>query len=177
MIIILTGTPGVGKSTISKILAEKLNAKIIDLKEVAGKHKIILEYDEKTMSMVIDESKISKAIKAEIEKNQDYIIPSHLSHFISPRIVDFCFVLRCDPIVLERRLEKRGYSKQKVAENVMCEFLDACLIESIEMGHKKHLHEIDTSNKKPKEVVDEILDIVSKKKKMSFGEIKWIKDF
>jgi broad-specificity NMP kinase len=74
---------------------------------------------------------------------------------------------------LEKRLEKRGYSKQKIAENIMCEFLDACLIEAIEMEHKKHLHEIDTSSKKPAAIALEIRNILNGEKK-SYGEIRWL---
>ena len=147
MLIAITGTPGTGKSITAKQLSKALKAEILDLEQIARKHKIIVEYDENTRSMVIDEFKISDAIDSEIEKSKNYVVPSHLSHFIMPKLVDLCIVLRCDPLVLEKRLGKRAYSQKKIGENVMCEFLDACLIESVELGHKKHLHEIDTSRK------------------------------
>lgn len=174
MIIAITGTPGTGKSTTAKILAKSLNAEILDLEEIARKHKIVVEYDDRTMSMVIDEFKISDAIESETRKEKNYVIPSHLSQFVQPKLVELCVVLRCDPIILEKRLGKRAYSQKKIGENVMCEFLDACLIEAIEIGHKKHLHEIDTSRKSPGAVCKEIIAILNKKKKPEFGSIKWL---
>ncbi len=152
MIIAITGTPGVGKSAVANILAKRLKAEILDLEEIARKRKIIIEYDVHSNSMVIDEFKISEAIRKEIEKGKDYIVPSHLSHFIKPKLISFLIILRANPNIIEKRLKERKYNPTKIAENVMCEFLDACLIESLEFGHKKHLHEIDTSKKKPMEM-------------------------
>jgi len=175
MLIAITGTPGTGKSVTAKHLEKALNAEILNIEQIARKHKILVEYDDRTMSMVIDEFKISDAIEAEIKKGKTYVVPSHLSHFIMPSLVKLCVVLRCDPLVLEKRLGKRAYSQKKIGENVMCEFLDACLIEAVEIGHKKHLHEIDTSKKSAGAVCKEIVNVLNKKKKLEFGKIKWLK--
>ncbi len=169
MIILITGTPCVGKSTIAKLLAEKINGEIIDLKQIAKKHKIAEEKD----IVIIDETKINSVVKKEIEKRKNYVIPSHLSQHVSPEIADYCFVLRCNPEILKERLKKRNYSKDKVEENVLCEILDSSLIESLEFKHKKHLYEINTTNKNPEKIVNEILEIIQKKKKPFFGEVKW----
>ena len=87
MLIVITGTPGVGKSTVAKILAERINTEILDLKKIACKHKIVIDYDEKTHSMVIDEFKISDAIESEIKEGKNYVVPSHLGHFILPYFI------------------------------------------------------------------------------------------
>ncbi len=170
MIILITGTPCVGKSTIGKILAEKIEAEIINLKQIAKKHKIAKK---KENTVVIDELKIKNIFEKEIDEKRSYIIPSHLAQYVSPKITDYCFVLRCNPKILEKRLKKRDYDEEKIKQNVLCENLDSCLIESIEQGHKKHLYEIDTTNKKPKMVAEEILKIIRENKKSSFGDVKW----
>ena len=36
---------------------------------------------------------------------------------------------------LKKRLEKRGYSKEKVRENLDAEIFDTCRIEALEAGH------------------------------------------
>lgn len=146
--IVITGTPGVGKKNIARLLAKKISAKILSLEKV-------------------DEKKIKDIIKEE-----NYIIASHLSHFLSPKIVDLCVVLRLNPIVLEKRLEKRKYSKKKISENIMAEILDVCLIEALEMGHK--VHEINLTKMNPKDVVNEIIDVLNGKKKRKFGRVKWL---
>ena len=104
MIICITGTPGVGKSTIAKHLAKKIDAEILNLEKIAKKEKILLGYDKKAHSYIINEAKLTKAIKKYIEKNKNYVIPNHISQFISPRIIDLCIVLRVDPKIIEKRL-------------------------------------------------------------------------
>ena len=173
-LLIISGTPGVGKSSVAKILKKK-GWKILNLKKIARKYQILTGYDEKDETMIINEKKISAVIKKELG-NEDYVIASHLSHFVSPTLVKLCVVLRCNPLKLEKRLKKRCYSKLKVAENVMCELLDVCLVEAIDIGHKINLHEIDTTKKKPASVAKEILNILNNKVKKSHGLISWIKN-
>ncbi|MCD6575975.1 MAG: adenylate kinase family protein [Nanoarchaeota archaeon] len=172
MILILTGTPGVGKSTVAKHLAKKINAEVLDLEKIAKKEKIVKGYDRKARSYVINETKLTKAIKKYVTKDENYIIPNHIAQFISPKIVDICVVLRYDPKKLASRLKRRGYHKSKINENVEAEILDTCLIEALQ--NKQKVHEIDTTGKKVKEIVNEILDIINKKKKPKYGKVKWL---
>lgn len=170
MIILITGTPCVGKSTIGNLVTEKIGAEILDLRKIAEKYGFL---ETKNDAVFVDETKITSAVKKEIEKNKNYVIPSHLSQYVSPEIVDFCFVLRCNPDILKRRLEERDYSKEKIEENILCEVLDSCLIESLELGHEKHLYEIDTTNKKPSDIANEILNVIKNKTKPFFGDVSW----
>ncbi|MCD6547650.1 MAG: adenylate kinase family protein [Nanoarchaeota archaeon] len=174
MLLIISGTPGVGKSSVAKELSKKLNAKLVDLEKIAKENNIVVTYDKKAKSYVVDESKLTKVIKKQI-KDGNYIIPSHLSHFISPKIVDLCVVLRCNPKELEKRLKKRKYSKEKIKENILAEILDVCLIEAVEIGHK--VHEINTTNKKISEIVDEIIKVLKKRKKRKIGVVKWLQEY
>lgn len=174
MIILITGVPGTGKSTVAKLLCKKLNAQEIDVLELARQKKLITGYDWETGSMIVDETKLTAAVKKIVKAGQNYIIGSHLAHFISPKISKICVVLRCNPIVLEKRLKKRGYVKEKIYDNMMCEYLDCCLIEALKVGHKRHLHEIDTTKRSPQSVAQEIIDVINRKKKHSFGNVKWL---
>lgn len=174
MLILITGVPGTGKSTVAKILCNLLDAKEIDLLELARQRKIITGYDPEAGSMVVDETKINPIIKKIIKPDKNYIIASHLAHFVSPKISKICIVLRCNPLILEKRLQKRGYLKGKIHDNMMCEYLDCCLIEALKVGHRRHLHEIDTTNKTPSQVSKEIIDVLKRKKKHSFGNVKWL---
>ncbi len=170
MIILITGTPCVGKNTIGNLVAEKIGAEILDLRKIAEKYGFL---ETKNDVVFIDETKITSAVKKEIEKNRNYVIASHVAQYVSPGIVDFCFVLRCNPDILKNRLQERKYSKEKIEENILCEVLDSCLIESLELKHEKHLYEIDTTNKKPRDIANEILDIIKNKKTPFFGDVSW----
>lgn len=174
MLVVITGTPGTGKTAVAEILAKRLGAKMLDLKEIALRNKLILGYDEKHKSMVINNTGISKAVKKELKKG-NYVLDSHLGQFVSPKLVDLVVVLRCEPKVLEKRLQKRFYSPEKIAENAMAETIDVCLVEAIDLRHSKHLHEIDTTKRSAVSVAAEILEIVAGKKRKKFGDTHWLK--
>jgi adenylate kinase len=175
MLILITGVPGTGKSTVSKLLAKRLGAEEIDLLELARRGRLITGYDPQTGSMVVNEKKISSAVSKIIKSDRDYVVASHLAHFVSPNLAKLCIVLRCDPQVIEKRLKRRGWLKGKIHDNMICEYIDCCLIEALKVGHKKHLHEIDVTKKNPKQVEREIFDVLEGKKKPSFGDVKWLK--
>jgi len=177
MIILITGVPGTGKTSIAKELVKLLKGKELDLLELSKKYKNITGYDEEKNSFIVNEYRISAMIQKEVKNSKDiFIIASHLSHFVKPSLTKLCVVLRCNPNELRKRLKKRGYDKNKIDENIMCEYLDTCLIEALDVGHKRHLHEIDTTNKNPKNVAKEIIDILNRKKEKSYGKIKWLED-
>jgi len=175
MLILITGVPGTGKTSVAKILCKRLGAEEIDILELARKNKLITGYDIGTGSMVVDETKLTNSVKKLVKKDKNYIIASHLAHFVSSKISKICVILRCDPLILEKRLKNRGYLKGKIHDNMFCEYLDCCLIEALKAGHKRHLHEIDTTHKNPKEVAKEIIDVLKRKKKHSFGNVMWLK--
>lgn len=74
---------------------------------------------------------------------KDVVIDSHLSHYLDKKYVDLCVVVKCNVMVLEKRLKKRGYSSLKIQENLDAEIFEVCLNEARENGHKVKI--IDTS--------------------------------
>jgi len=147
-VIIVTGTPGTGKTTLSKKLAKKLNFHYIDINKVIKKYGISEGYDKKRKTKIIDVKKLNKALVKEINnykkttKNSNknikngLVIDSHLSHYLPRKYVDLCIVVKCELKELERRLKKKNYSKNKVRENLDAEIFDVCLNEAKENKHK-----------------------------------------
>ena len=82
MRIAITGTPGVGKTTVSKVLGEKLGIKVIDITEVVKDYKLYIEKDEDMDSYVIDFEKLEK-LNAKVIKSCIYI----LSNKIAPAVI------------------------------------------------------------------------------------------
>lgn len=148
---ICTGTPGTGKTELCKELAKQLNLKYIDANKVIKKEKLAEEYDEVRETNVVDEKRLAKAlVKLIKESKKGLIIDSHMSHEIPAKHVDRCIVARCDPDVLRKRLEKKGYPKEKVQENVDAEILDICGSEAKQYGHK--IITADTSKESAKKI-------------------------
>ena len=141
-LIVITGTPGVGKSTLAKTLARRLKFKKIDLHNYYLE--ISLGYDRKNKCHEINFKKFIALItrlKEEpgFKKNGEpgIILDSHIAHLLPKRLIDFCIVLTCSDLkVLERRLKKRKYSLQKIRDNLEAEIMQVCLLEAKEKGHK-----------------------------------------
>ena len=143
-IIIVTGTPCTGKTTIAKKIASLLKFKYIDVNRLIKTNKIHDKYDKKSDSLIVDIKKLNRILETLIKKSkQNLIIDSHLSHYLPNKIINLCIVTKCDIKILKKRLERRGYSKSKVRDNLDAEIFDTCHVEALEFGHK--IKVIDTS--------------------------------
>jgi len=171
MRIAISGTPCTGKTEISKILFKKLNYKLISINEFAEEIDAFVGYDKKNESRILDMDRLEKEIK-KIKGN--VIIEGHTSHLFS---VDVVVVLRCNPEILKKRLEKRyPLNSLKVQENLEAEILGVITSESV-MNNKK-VYEVDTSEKNIEENVDEIITILyGKTDKFKVGKIDWLEKY
>ncbi len=138
-VMIVTGTPGTGKTTVAKKLAKKYKAVYVDVNAVIKEHKLREAYDAKRKSYVVDVKKLNKVLVAMIQqakkKKKSLVIDSHLSHYLPTKYVDICYVTKTSLKKLKKRLQKRKYTKKKVEENMQCEIFDICLMEAKEAGH------------------------------------------
>src|SRR5512135_116133 len=85
-VILITGTPAVGKTTIAKKLAEKTNATYINLTELAEKENLIKSEDKTRNTKIIDETKMRRKLKTIIDKTQnDIVIDGHYAAAVTPK--------------------------------------------------------------------------------------------
>lgn len=134
-VVIVTGTPGTGKTTLAKLVSDRLKYKYVDVRRVIREKKLSDGYDEEKKCDVVDARKLNKELVKIIEKEKNVVIDSHLSHYLPKKHVDLCLVTKCELKELERRLRKR-YDKAKVRENLDAEIFDICYNEAKEAGHK-----------------------------------------
>jgi len=136
-VIIITGSVGTGKTTLAKKLAKNLNYRYIDVNKLIEKEEISSGYDRKRRCKIIDIRRLNNLLINLINNSKkNLIIDSHLSHYLPKKYVDLCVVTKCDLKVLEKRLRKRGYTKDKIRENLDCEIFDICLNEAKELRHR-----------------------------------------
>jgi adenylate kinase len=158
MIISLTGTPGTGKTSISKLL-NKNNIDIIHLNNVIAKHKSIFKMDHKRKTKIVDIDKLNKIIGEIINKNNLIIIEGHFSHLL--KYIDKVIVLRCHPSELKIRLNNKNWNKYKIKENIEAEILDIILCECISKYSKNNIFEINTTGMKINEISLNIIDMIN----------------
>lgn len=143
MAICVTGTPGTGKTSLSRLLEKVTGYKRIDVKRLIVTKKLAYSYDKERRCLVVDTRKLTAELKKVLSKNDKVIIDSLLSHHLPKKYVSTCFVTKCDLAVLNKRLEKRKYSKKKIRENLDAEIFDICLTEAQQNRH--HVAVINTT--------------------------------
>ena len=98
-VIIVTGTPGTGKTTISKLLSIKLNAEHIDLTSYAYANNLISMRDSNRETDIIDLNEFRRSITEEIKKTPgNIVIDGHYASDVTKiNLVTRIFVLRREP--------------------------------------------------------------------------------
>ncbi|MBI2145547.1 adenylate kinase family protein [Candidatus Woesearchaeota archaeon] len=139
--LVVTGTPGAGKTVLAKKLSLLLDYAYFDVNSFVKRAHLYSSYDRKRQSYVVDEAKLARELakvrgKALKSSQKGIIFDSHLSHFLPPRLVNLCIVARCSPQLLRQRLAKRGYPEAKIRENLEAEIFEVCLSEARDAGHE-----------------------------------------
>jgi len=149
---VITGSPGVGKHTISNRLAKRLNLKLIDINKVAIESGI---FEQKNESFDVDVKKLKKMLVKKITKNS--LVVGHLAPYvISQKQVDTVVVLRKNPYKLTSIYKKRKYSYGKSIQNLGSEILGVTLYDAISAFGSYKTFQIDTTNKSVSMVVKKI---------------------
>ncbi len=175
-IIVVTGTPGVGKTVCSRLLAGELSARHIDLGELVKEKDLTLGIDSERGTIIADIDRLTAFLGRLLEEeHQDCVIEGHLApHVLDGSYIELAFVLRCDPDELVSRLRKRGFSESKTLENAASEILGTCLWEAIDRFGDDKVTEIDTTSHPPGQVVKEMMDILDGSSDRVVGRIDWL---
>ncbi|WP_414468297.1 adenylate kinase family protein [Methanobacterium sp. ACI-7] len=174
MIILITGTPGVGKTTVSKILTEKIDARLEAINEIVDNEHLFTGIDEEKGYKIVDLDALFNEmndITQEIDERGILIFEGHLSHLFS--YADIVVVLRANPNALKGRMETKMWKQSKINENIEAEAIAVCSYEAYEI-HGEKTHEIDTSNLSPQEVADLIFKVIKGEKKFPVGNVDFL---
>ncbi len=153
MKIVITGTPGTGKTIVADMLGKALRQRVVHINDFAKRNKLFI--GKARGSYIVDLKKLKRKLA-----NVDGVLESHLlCEFPLPGSI--VFVLRCDPKVLAKRLLKRKYLRKKIKENLEVEALDYCSIKA-EKNYDK-VYDVDTTHRPINRVVKKIILILKKK--------------
>ena len=138
--IIVTGTPGCGKSSHSQCLVDQLNQtlfqegtvyhfKHFNISEVAKERDCIESYDKKRDTHVVNEDKLLDSLEPDL-RSGGVIVDWHCCDIFPERLIDLVIVLKTDNSKLYDRLQKRNYKESKIQENLDCEIMQVILGEA-----------------------------------------------
>jgi len=163
MRILVTGTPGVGKTATAKLLGKMLGLPVINEREFAlKKGRKVYEWDECGKELVLHEKELQLELNKALLHKKNCIAEGHVLCELKLK-VDWVVLLRLHPAVLEFRLEQKGYAPEKIMDNVFCEGIDYCRKKVRRNYAKSRIIEIDCMGKTIKEVTEEIILAIYKK--------------
>lgn len=179
--VFITGTPGVGKSTLANLIEKKLSWNLIKINQLAKERNLFSGIDKEKGYKIIDLDILCPELKKTIseistDNASGIVVDGHLSHFC--QCADIVIVLRLYPSILKERLKKRNYSDSKILENLEAEALGVCSMEAQEI-HGNIVHEIDVGKLSPEDILNTVIEIITGEKSLPLGEIdflNWIMD-
>jgi adenylate kinase len=180
--ILITGTPGVGKSALCRALTETDPESIqwINIGSFAKENDLLGDFDETYQCHELEEDKIIDELEITMQRMpkematvtsntrkrvcKTVLIDHQVTDFFPERWFDIVFVLRTDNTTLYDRLgdNGRGYSGKKLEDNIQCEIFQTILDEAKESYQEEIVHELQSnSDKDLKQNVDRILSWIS----------------
>jgi adenylate kinase len=180
-IIIVTGTPGVGKTVLARLLAKKIGFTFSSLGDLVRKERLHKGFDRRARSYIIDERSVRRGLHGYFEDHREkgIVFETHSISSILPKTRGMvAIVLRLDPVILAKRLQARNWPKLKIWENVESEIIDVSLYDSLQVLGKTRIFEIDATGKRPEELLREILKALSRDKGWSLeSSPDWLKKY
>lgn len=168
MSFVITGNPGVGKHTITKKISKILNLPVLDLNEFAKERNLFEKVDE---TNDVDVDKLTK--KIEEQNLQPSLIVGHLAPYcLTSDQIKKIIVLRKNPYDLIEIYQNRGYTKNKIKDNVGSEVLGIILYDTLSKFGIDKTIQIDVTGKTIEETAKKVIDSI--KGEIKSEEIDWL---
>lgn len=147
--ILITGTPGVGKTVTASLIAEKLGLKHINVGEIIRQHKCYDGHDDALDTHILDEDKLLDLMESMFEEcandNIGIVADYHSCELFPERWFDLILVLRTKTEELFDRLTERGYNEKKRSENLEAEIMQVVLEEARDSYELEIVQEVQSN--------------------------------
>jgi adenylate kinase len=128
---LITGTPGTGKTTIAQVVAKELGMYHVDVGAFARERDLVESFDDTLDCAVLHEDAVLDALEPLVADGA-VLLDHHASDWFPQRWVQAVVVLRTDTDALYDRLEARGYKELKLNNNVQAEIMQVVRDEALE---------------------------------------------
>ena len=135
---------------------------------ILAKESEVIEKQENTND--VDTTKLANIVK-EIELDEKIIVGHLAPYVIEKNQVKLVIILRRNPYQLETVYKERNYSEEKIKENIGSEILGVITHDTMEKFEEKAF-QIDVSEKNIEEVVEKVLQVISKKENNE--QVDWL---
>ncbi|KAJ1913861.1 factor activating pos9, partial [Mycoemilia scoparia] len=139
--ILITGTPGTGKTTTAEMLEISTGLKKITAGDLVKERNLHDGYDEEFDTYILNEDKLLDEMEPMMAEGGK-IVDFHSCDIFPERWFDLVVVLRADNKQIYDRLAGRGYKPNKITENIECEIFDVVIEEAIESYQKEIIMEL-----------------------------------
>ncbi|WCJ41069.1 hypothetical protein M5689_021957 [Euphorbia peplus] len=127
--ILITGTPGTGKTTTSSALAESTQFRHINIGDLVREKNLHHGWDDQLECHILNEDLVCDELEDIMEQGGN-IVDHHGCDFFPERWFDRVVVLQTDNTILYDRLSKREYTEKKISSNIECEIFQVLLEEA-----------------------------------------------
>jgi adenylate kinase len=169
----ITGTPGTGKKSVGRIVARLLGYSFLELNQVAFDSGSVLRGGGED-GFEVDPARLRNQVLHLMGNGGAVLVGHLLPHVLHRNDAGFIAVLRCSPEGLEERFSDRGYSGEKIRENIASEILDICLGEALERFGPDVLAEFDTTGRDAHDVAEEVVDVFRGNTRRPLGQVRWL---
>ncbi|VFQ74639.1 unnamed protein product [Cuscuta campestris] len=129
--LLVTGTPGTGKTTMASALAEAAQLRHINVGDLVRAKNLHDGWDDELDCYVINEDLVCDELEDMMTQGGN-IVDYHGCDFFPERWFDCVVVLQTENSILYDRLKNRGYSDAKLNNNIECEVFQMLLEEAKE---------------------------------------------
>jgi adenylate kinase len=140
LVIAITGTPGSGKTSFAQSLSKETGIRPIEVNDIVEAKGLFTGTDEHG-SKIVKMQELKKEIKALIKKEppeaRGVILVGHLLADLQLDY-DITVVTRSNLKILVKRMEERGYNKEKLKENLVSESIDYCGVQAAEKSKETY---------------------------------------
>ncbi|KAM9982549.1 hypothetical protein ACTFIZ_007087 [Dictyostelium cf. discoideum] len=127
--ILITGTPGTGKTSLAGVIASNNEMNHIDISSAVKEKELHDGWDSEFQCYILDEDKVCDEFEDVMVKGGN-VVDHHGCEWFPERWFDLVIVLRTDIKILNDRLEKRNYNQHKITNNLDCEIMQIILEEA-----------------------------------------------